>query len=167
MKKKHDQTKGLFDKHKLHILSNICVGGTDDTTTADSTTTATEGGGPVDKSPKGSVDELCLPIMHILNAHNDYVTTSSCSGRIAVWCGVEKGDGGWLLSSHDPVKPEDVCASLDPFPATGNVMFKMEPFVMHVLCRDVEAAHRLVIASLAAGYRNSGAIPGKKKVMVA
>ncbi|KAJ9065307.1 hypothetical protein DSO57_1021077 [Entomophthora muscae] len=39
-----------------------------------------------DLSPKGSVDIPMLPIMDVINAHPDYVTTSSCSGRIAVYC---------------------------------------------------------------------------------
>ena len=38
-----------------------------------------------DLSPKGSVDEGCLPLMQILNNHEDYVTTSSCSGRISIF----------------------------------------------------------------------------------
>src|SRR5436305_14341179 len=40
----------------------------------------------IDKSPKGSVDEAILPLIELLNKHNDYVTTSSCSGRIAIYC---------------------------------------------------------------------------------
>ncbi|CAJ0767456.1 10568_t:CDS:2, partial [Entrophospora sp. SA101] len=33
-----------------------------------------------------SIDEPMLPLINLLNKHNDYVTTSSCSGRIAVYC---------------------------------------------------------------------------------
>src|SRR5436305_6509068 len=40
----------------------------------------------IDKSPKGSVDEAILPLIELLNKHDDYVTTSSCSGRIAIYC---------------------------------------------------------------------------------
>ena len=74
-----------------------------------------------DNSPKGSVDELCLPLMSILNGHEDYITTSSCSGRIAVFHSPsqpaatadeesrsetatrqKRGDAlGWLFVTHD------------------------------------------------------------------
>ncbi|KAF9997255.1 hypothetical protein BGZ79_009049 [Entomortierella chlamydospora] len=38
-----------------------------------------------DKSPKGYVDEPLLPLIVLINNHNDYVTTSSCSGRICTY----------------------------------------------------------------------------------
>jgi tRNA wybutosine-synthesizing protein 3 len=67
-----------------------------------------------DNSPKGFVDPVCLPLMYLLNAHADYVTTSSCSGRIALFHslaseagsegGVKRGNlkaRGWVFVSHD------------------------------------------------------------------
>ncbi|KAF9981520.1 hypothetical protein BGZ65_003840 [Modicella reniformis] len=38
-----------------------------------------------DKSPKGYVDEPLLPLIMLINKHKDYVTTSSCSGRICTY----------------------------------------------------------------------------------
>ncbi|KAG0227597.1 hypothetical protein BGW42_002819 [Actinomortierella wolfii] len=38
-----------------------------------------------DKSPKGYVDEPLLPLIVLINNHPDYVTTSSCSGRICTY----------------------------------------------------------------------------------
>ncbi|KAG0252870.1 hypothetical protein BG011_006703 [Mortierella polycephala] len=38
-----------------------------------------------DKSPKGYVDEPLLPLIILINNHKDYVTTSSCSGRICTY----------------------------------------------------------------------------------
>ncbi|KAF9935231.1 hypothetical protein FBU30_006316 [Linnemannia zychae] len=46
-----------------------------------------------DKSPKGYVDEPLLPLIILINNHQDYVTTSSCSGRICTYLeGLEDGD---------------------------------------------------------------------------
>ncbi|KAI8393757.1 tRNA wybutosine-synthesizing protein [Radiomyces spectabilis] len=68
-----------------------------------------------DKSPKGFVDAPILDLIHIINEHPDYYTTSSCSGRIAIYCeGLEKAEsedtlekttkgGTWLYVTHDPV----------------------------------------------------------------
>lgn len=56
-----------FDQHKESILRNI------------SSSSA------CDLSPKGSIDAKCRSLMDVLNTHPDYVTTSSCSGRIALF----------------------------------------------------------------------------------
>lgn len=77
-----------------------------------------------DKSPKGFIDAPILDLMHVINSHPDYYTTSSCSGRVALYCeGVEKdvelvGDpnaiekttkgGQWLYVSHDPIPIPDL-----------------------------------------------------------
>ena len=52
-------------------------------------------GGGLDKSPKGSVDELIQPLVDLLNQHPSFSTLSSCSGRIALF------DPGQTLQ-HEP-----------------------------------------------------------------
>eukprot|EP00760_Papus_ankaliazontas_P013328 PhM_4_TR15693/c0_g1_i1/m.54420/K15450/TYW3; tRNA wybutosine-synthesizing protein 3 len=138
----------LFDSQKKQVLSDLTA--------------------HRDASPKGSVDERCLPIMDILNRHADYVTTSSCSGRVCLWAGTEKGQGGWPLVSHEVVDPDAVVAAVTSLePSFSNVVLKMEPFVLHVQCRDIAASHRILVPALDCGYRNSGVIPGKKHTMLA
>ena len=39
----------------------------------------------IDKSPKGSVDQKIRPLVDLINCHPDYVTLSSCSGRVALF----------------------------------------------------------------------------------
>jgi tRNA wybutosine-synthesizing protein 3 len=74
-----------------------------------------------DKSPKGYVDAPILDLMRLINQHSQFYTTSSCSGRVAVYCeGVDekkrtasesskstKG-GKWLYVTHDPVEIPDI-----------------------------------------------------------
>lgn len=38
-----------------------------------------------DKSPKGSVDTQILDLINLINSHEGWVTTSSCSGRVTVF----------------------------------------------------------------------------------
>ncbi|RQM27532.1 hypothetical protein B5M09_008075, partial [Aphanomyces astaci] len=108
------------------------------------------------------------------------VTCSSCSGRIAVFCGVAqtphdedshlitKG-GKWLVSSHAPVTYDEFTSSVlaDPTSLQGMVIFKHEPFIMHVQCRDEESAKALLQVGLACGFRESGVVLGNKRTMVA
>jgi len=39
----------------------------------------------VDRSRKGSIDEPIVDLVHLINQHDQYFTTSSCSGRICVF----------------------------------------------------------------------------------
>lgn len=76
-----------------------------------------------DLSPKGSVDEAVRELVDEINKQDGFVTTSSCSGRMAVYLeGISKrarqednredepsgiasggkGGGQWLYVSHDP-----------------------------------------------------------------
>lgn len=67
-----------------------------------------------DLSPKGSVDAGIRELISEINASPDYVTTSSCAGRIAVYLeGAKgaKGGGQWLFTSHDPVDLDDSMTS--------------------------------------------------------
>jgi len=42
-----------------------------------------------DLSPKGFVDTPVIDILDLINSHNDFISTSSCSGRIAVYQAVK------------------------------------------------------------------------------
>ncbi|GLD95099.1 hypothetical protein PINS_up003724 [Pythium insidiosum] len=119
------------------------------------------------------------------------VTSSSCSGRIALFCGVgaagdESGDhhvitkgGKWLLAEHATVSLPQVQAALADAASQrvtdadqshdGHrlVLFKHEPFILHVVCRDVDAAQALLQCGLACGFRESGIVVGNKKIMCA
>lgn len=103
-----------------------------------------------DLSPKGSVDAGIRELISEINSLPEYVTTSSCAGRIAVYLeGAKgaKGGGKWLFTSHDPVDlptDEGECFSILGI-SRGNpttpeetadsrfVHFKFEPLVSALL----------------------------------
>eukprot|EP00965_Chrysotila_dentata_P194151 6176189-Pleurochrysis_carterae.AAC.3 len=146
--------------------------------------------GKLDKSPKGSLDKPIAELVHAINAHDDYVTTSSCSGRIVL---VRSGSsrrkaptvGCWLLVSHAHVTVDRVQQSLAAWSAEsapdgasnsqlvsgladshkshdtddqGNmselIVFKHEPAILHVQCRDIPSAQRLLQAATQPQIRN-------------
>ena len=141
-----------------------------------------------DLSPKGTIDELCIPIMNLLNSHNDMVTTSSCSGRISVFAeGTKnsnpevkvggKGEGGrWIFVSHDSqnvngwldklmqnseeqgisINP-DIVSDVSKYDgSTRYILYKYEPFILHVKCRNFETASKLYNTAMGCGFRESG-----------
>ncbi|KAG6975009.1 hypothetical protein JG687_00000041 [Phytophthora cactorum] len=137
-----------------------------------------------DKSPKGCIDEPIVDMIKTINAHPDYVTSSSCSGRIAVFCGeagtsngteagtdlITKG-GKWLIAEHATITFDQLTAALrspDANSSTSNmIIFKHEPFIMHVVCRDLDAAKELLQWGIASGFRESGVVLGNRKIMCA
>jgi len=65
-----------------------------------------------DLSPKGSVDAGIKTLVFEVNESPDYVTTSSCSGRVAIYLeGAKgaKGGGKWLFTSHNPIDLSELC----------------------------------------------------------
>ncbi|KAI9146366.1 methyltransferase TYW3-domain-containing protein [Paraphysoderma sedebokerense] len=93
-----------------------------------------------DKSPKGYIDGPIVKIADLINSHQDFVTTSSCSGRVCVYSDSvifdqevqsqediageqesnpsiagtkkkKKKGGQWLFVSHYPLEFPDIAAS--------------------------------------------------------
>lgn len=151
-----------FDQKKASILSSI-----------DSS--------KPDLSPKGDIDALCIPIIDLINCHNDMVTTSSCSGRVSVFIeGTKlhngkiksggKGEGGrWLFVTHNHQEVPNWMDKLDLDDTkvletndkslnedTRLVLYKFEPFILHVKCRDFNIASKLFNTAMACGFRESG-----------
>ena len=146
--------------------------------------TALYGAARVDRSRKGCVDapveELCARV----NSSQDYYTTSSCSGRLALFQEPRApgGDGGdetdfdpkrkrgggeWLYLEHGLADAEAVvraasCAR-DTSPHAGPLTLRFEPFILAVECRSAQAAAALVAAAVGAGLRESGIAPSNKR----
>jgi tRNA wybutosine-synthesizing protein 3 len=134
----------------------------------------------LDKSPKGFIDPPIVPFMELINTGGDYETTSSCSGRIAIFAEkTGQATGFWMFVSHEKVSKYDYTllfggkqvVSLDDeqVPETENlqlIFFKFEPFILHVSSPDAEKGQSFLNACFDAGYRTSGLVNGKKRCMI-
>jgi len=129
-----------------------------------------------DFSPKGSIDAPVLELVHFINQHlPDYVTTSSCSGRISVYQETQTKGIHWLLVIHGTVTAamvqQAVAAKRQRPPDTALrpalVALKCEGFILHVHCRDVESGRFMHQVAMASGFRESGLSIGQKKVQLA
>ncbi|KAM9379111.1 tRNA wybutosine-synthesizing protein 3 homolog [Phaethornis superciliosus] len=128
-----------------------------------------------DGSRKGGLDERAAPVVRLLNGQSRFCTTSSCSGRLVLAQGraadansfaIQKKDCSWLLVTHEPCSRGEVMTALEK--ATGDVVLKFEPFVLHVLCQELQDAQLLHSVAVNSGFRNSGITVGKGgKIMVA
>ncbi|CAI9292557.1 unnamed protein product [Lactuca saligna] len=139
-----------------------------------------------DKSPKGDIDTPIIPLLKTLNSHPSYFTTSSCSGRISILSTPttttttvkKKAKGGnWVFITHEPADPNSVQNLIfPPNPTTDslqsdnpeNLVFRFEPLIIAVECKDVLSAQKLVSLAISCGFRESGITNvNSKRVIVA
>ncbi len=116
-----------------------------------------------DKSSKQAIDTRIKIIVDDLNSMDDYYTTSSCSGRIVLYNFKHKKEHKWLFVSHDPVEKSiyDIIESSKE----SNIGFRCEPMILHVNCRDMDSAGKLINFSTRAGLR-AGIISLASKIIV-
>ena len=168
----HKISMDNYDQHKARILQ-LLNAPTTPTTTAAATNVKSEHQ-LKDNSPKGSLDLPTKALVHLLNTIPDYVTTSSCSGRIVLYAQQERK---WLYVKHELCKSTEIITiSQDYFQTTTStitttqepvLLMKTEPFILHVLCRNVAAAQLLLQLSRDVGFRESGISVGKKNIICA
>ena len=95
-----------------------------------------------DKSKKGEIDEKVKPLLSIINQNPTLYTTSSCSGRVYLWRGSgKKNETEWLKVSHDLITEE-----FFQIQEAGFLWLRVEPFIMHICCADLETAAALLEA---------------------
>jgi tRNA wybutosine-synthesizing protein 3 len=127
-----DRFKDRFEKQKRHAVNKLDV-----------------------SIRVGDADAGVVKLLKLINACEDYYTTSSCEGRIQVFQDVgSKKDNKTLGCWHRKVTILEVLESLKP--VRGVVYFKFEPPILHVAARGIAAARKLLIAAREAGFKKSG-----------
>jgi len=123
-----------------------------------------------DKSRKGEIDELIIPMIEYLNSLNDYYTTSSCSGRIMLLTESDKKpDVKWLYVSHDVVDEERIINTLRELNNNmprERIWLRQENMILHVACRTMVCADALLKISRDIGLRRSGIIADSNNIIV-
>lgn len=125
-----------------------------------------------DKSKKGYVDEKISSLLDKINSLNEYITTSSCSGRILL---ISKPDSNkktsaeWIYVSHNQVSAQEIYSSLEESVKKTNnaIWFKVESPILHIMCKDIIAAEKIVTLARNSGFKYSGIFVIKEeRVMV-
>ncbi len=125
----------------------------------------------IDKSKKGSIDKDALKLVSGINSKANYYTTSSCAGRIVLLekLSRKKNKCRWLLVKHSKVTSNEIYNCLKDYKSKNNgneVWFKQEPLIIHVRCKNIEAAKRFLDASRKL-YKRTGIISlNDKKIMI-
>jgi tRNA wybutosine-synthesizing protein 3 len=123
----------------------------------------------VDKSSIGGWDKPILKLCNLVNENNDYYTTSSCSGRIALIIEtLQKKPGLFLFRTHKKTTFNELKNELQKASVKCNEMiyFKQEPCVLTVSCRSVEKAQELVNLARLCAWKRSGLTTTTRKNII-
>jgi len=115
---------------------------------------------------RGEVDEDIIPLLDLINSFDDFVTLSSCSGRIAVMDMPKFGDkveATFLGKWHRRVSLDEVLNAVRRGRRTTWLI--MFPPIIHVACRNLESAEVLMKVANDSGFRRSGLISLKHNVI--
>ena len=119
-----------------------------------------------DKSKKGKIDEKIIPLINKINSFPNYYTTSSCAGRIKLFIpSKRKQDTKLIFVKHDKVSFEQIKNKLNKIPKQA-VWFRQESFIIHVCCKTIEDAQKLLDVANNAGLKRAGIITTKNKIIV-
>ena len=123
-----------------------------------------------DKSRKGEIDKAIFTLVEYINSLKDYYTTSSCSGRIMLLTQAEKKpDVKWLYVTHEQATVEDVLNALSSESLKSHpemVWFRQENLILHVACRTIDDANKLLKIARDIGLRRSGIIADSNNIIV-
>ncbi|MDD5086354.1 MAG: hypothetical protein PHV16_01250 [Candidatus Nanoarchaeia archaeon] len=122
----------------------------------------------IDKSKKGSIDDEIKNLVDLINSLKDYYTTSSCSGRIMIINRPESGkkcDVEFFFSSHRKASFSEIKNMLKEIP-DEQLWFRQESMIIHIACKTIENAQKILDIASKAGLKHSGIITTRKKIVV-
>lgn len=126
--------------------------------------------GKDDKSNIKGIDKPIAKLCHIINSSDEYFTTSSCSGRIVlIKDEAKKKPGLFLFRSHELVELDVLKEALNNFikkKVKGMIMFKQEPCLVVVSCKDKDSQWKLFSSARNNGWKKSGILSLDKKRLV-
>lgn len=118
------------------------------------------------KYEKALIDEWIKPITDSVNLSPNFVTLSSCAGRIAVMDMEGFGDkknAVFLGKWHEIPEFEEVLEALRK--GKKETWFMIHPPILHIACRDLANAQNLLDILKECGFRRAGIISTKKWVV--
>jgi len=125
-----------------------------------------------DKSFIGGVDAEIKPLCDKINSLKNYYTTSSCSGRVVIMIEKKQKDRESFLDIfHSEISLREIKSELMAIVKNRKhkkslVKFKMDPCILHVACRTLEDADKLLKKAQFVGWKKSGLLSLGKKIIL-
>jgi|Deesub1362B_J571_1020462.scaffolds.fasta_scaffold00248_3 tRNA wybutosine-synthesizing protein 3 len=112
------------------------------------------------------IDPEILPLLNLINSFPDFVTLSSCSGRIVIMDMPDfgnKSESVFLGKWHGKVDLEEVWEAIKK--GKRVTWFIMHPPILHVACRDMQKAEEFMSIARKAGFRRAGVISPSRNIV--
>ena len=111
-----------------------------------------------DKSSIGDIDEPIRDLCEKINKLENYYTLSSCSGRVVLIKNTDKkGPGLFSFRTHELISFKQLKSELEKAAEKKeSLIFKQETCILHVCCKNIEDAEKLLNKSRESGWKNSG-----------
>jgi tRNA wybutosine-synthesizing protein 3 len=122
----------------------------------------------LDKSSIGGWDKRIISLCNKINFLQDFYTTSSCSGRIVLMLDKEKKSPNLFLKVwHELISFEELKEELNNLIKNKlTVKFKLEPPILHLVCKDLNGASELLEKAKTIGWRRSGINAFRKNIVL-
>ncbi|MEM4361013.1 MAG: hypothetical protein QXV83_02635 [Candidatus Anstonellaceae archaeon] len=115
----------------------------------------------------GEVDRKILPLLNLINQKNGLVSSSSCSGRILILkIKKSKKDAKKLLVWHREISLGEFKSALRVLGNKNLFWLRVEPFILHILAKDIESAKKVLVAMKLAGIKRGGIVYISKKITI-
>jgi tRNA wybutosine-synthesizing protein 3 len=113
-----------------------------------------------DKSSIGEWDEPIKKLCERINKKKEYYTLSSCSGRHVLIKNIDKKQPDmFVLREHGKISFEQLKNALDNYiknKGKEGLLFKQEGVILHVCCKTLEDAEKMLNLARECGWKNSG-----------
>ena len=107
---------------------------------------------------EGKVDEMLIDFLTKMNEKNNFGTSSSCAGRIMLIDIPSDGKKNKTVRPavwHREVNVEEFWKILENY--SGNELwFKQEPYILHIVCKDLNAAQQVLKIKGSRGLKRGG-----------
>ena len=119
---------------------------------------------------EGKTDREMMLLINKINSAPDFVTTSSCLGRINLLeYNLDEGkkSAEFHKKWHRIVSSEEVEMAISEYNNKTPLWFKVEPFILHVAAKDIASAQRFLKLVRSVGVKRGGIQSiSKDKVMI-
>lgn len=106
---------------------------------------------------EGKVDKDVIPLLEAINRFEEYVTRSSCYGRVSFTVEeglIRKGVGKIIYKEHGPINMENIRQLIQKVDR-GILWMNIEGTIIHVASKTLEDALNLFKLAIEAGYKES------------
>ncbi|MCH8003106.1 MAG: hypothetical protein IH934_00605 [Nanoarchaeota archaeon] len=122
-----------------------------------------------DKSRKGNIDIKIKKLVNKINSLNEFYTTSSCSGRVlllAIPKSNKKNEVKYLFCSHKKIRYDEIKKIINKKLPKNDIWFKVQPVIIHIACKNINNAKKILNVARDIGFRRSGIISIRKNKII-